>query len=150
MWQILLIILALLYLLNPYDFLPDLLIGWGWLDDIIILAFLLHFLNKRRKNRAAAQRQHDNRQDADSSRGEYSGSKRSRSQTYAENKAPRDPHQILGVEKDASQETIKQAYRELAGKYHPDKVEYLGDEFKVLAEKRFKEIQKAYEELRRR
>ena len=42
---------------------------------------------------------------------------------------------------------LKHAYRLLAGKYHPDKVAHLGDEFKALAEKRFKEIQKAYQEL---
>ena len=38
MWTILLIILAVLYILSPYDILPDLLIGWGWLDDIVILS----------------------------------------------------------------------------------------------------------------
>ena len=64
-------------------------------------------------------------------------------------RAPWDPYQILEIERGASQENIKQAFRQLAGKYHPDKVEYLGDEFKALAEKRFKEIQRAYEELKR-
>ena len=59
-----------------------------------------------------------------------------------------DPYKILEIEKGASQEDIKRAYRQLAGKYHPDKVEHLGDEFKVLAEKRFKEVQQAYQELK--
>jgi len=53
----------------------------------------------------------------------------------------------LGVDKNASKEEIKSAYRKLAGKYHPDKVNYLGDEFKELAEARFKEIQEAYQKL---
>jgi DnaJ-class molecular chaperone len=35
----------------------------------------------------------------------------------------------------------------LAGQYHPDKVSHLGEEFRQLAEKRFKEIQVAYQEL---
>ncbi|HUT69368.1 MAG TPA: DnaJ domain-containing protein [Desulfatiglandales bacterium] len=42
---------------------------------------------------------------------------------------------------------MKNAYRKLANKYHPDKVDHLGDEFRVLAEQRFKEIQEAYQEL---
>ena len=34
---------------------------------------------------------------------------------------PSDPYAILGVDKSASQEDIKRAYREIARKYHPDK-----------------------------
>jgi len=35
----------------------------------------------------------------------------------------------------------------LANKYHPDKVDHLGEEFKKLAEKKFKDIQEAYQKL---
>ena len=42
---------------------------------------------------------------------------------------------------------FKKVYRQLANKYHPDKVQHLGEEFKELAENRFKEIQTAYREL---
>ena len=58
-----------------------------------------------------------------------------------------DPYEILGVPRKASLDEIKSAYRKLAAQYHPDKVNHLGDEFKTLAEKKFKEIRKAYEEL---
>ncbi|MBW1817978.1 MAG: DnaJ domain-containing protein [Deltaproteobacteria bacterium] len=44
---------------------------------------------------------------------------------------------------------IRKAYRELANRYHPDKVNHLGEEFRDLAEERFKEVQTAYQELTR-
>lgn len=53
----------------------------------------------------------------------------------------RDYYDILGVEKDASLEEIKKAYRGLALKHHPDRVQ--ADQKKE-AEERFKEISEAY------
>jgi DnaJ like chaperone protein len=58
-----------------------------------------------------------------------------------------NPYHVLGLAPGAPPEKIKRAYRELASKYHPDKVSHLGEEFKDLAERRFKEIQQAYNEL---
>lgn len=49
-------------------------------------------------------------------------------------------YQTLGIERTASQGEIKQAYRKLALKFHPDKND--GDKF---FEERFKHIQEAYE-----
>lgn len=57
----------------------------------------------------------------------------------------KDYYQTLGVSKDASAETIKKAFRDLARKHHPDKVQ--GDD-KAAAEARFKEINEAYEVLK--
>jgi curved DNA-binding protein len=54
----------------------------------------------------------------------------------------RDYYKVLGVERDASAEQIKSAWRRLARKYHPD-VSQVAD-----AEKHFKEAQEAYEVLR--
>ncbi len=53
----------------------------------------------------------------------------------------KDYYDILGVDRDASQEEIKKAYRKLSKKYHPD----ISDEEN--AEERFKEITEAYEVL---
>lgn len=53
-------------------------------------------------------------------------------------------YDILYVDPDADQETIKKAYRKLAVKYHPDKQT---SENKKVAEEKFKEITKAYEVL---
>jgi molecular chaperone DnaJ len=54
----------------------------------------------------------------------------------------RDYYEILGVERGASDEQIKKAYRKLAIKYHPDKNP--GDH---TAEEQFKELSEAYEAL---
>jgi curved DNA-binding protein len=54
----------------------------------------------------------------------------------------RDPYEVLGVPRDASDEDIRAAYRRLARRYHPDVNKEPG------AEDRFKEISEAYETLR--
>ncbi len=56
---------------------------------------------------------------------------------------PRDFYEILGVERDASSEEIKRAYRKLAMQYHPDRNPDDPD-----ADQRFKEATEAYEVLR--
>lgn len=55
----------------------------------------------------------------------------------------KDFYQTLGINKSASGDEIKKAYRKLAMKYHPDKNQ--GDKS---AEKKFKEINQAYEVLK--
>jgi DnaJ like chaperone protein len=151
MWKLIIIILVVLYVLNPFDLLPDLLVGWGWLDDAAIIGILLRYFYIRKKQQEAFQKYHQESQNADDRYNERDGNHQHRTHgPDGESSSPRrDPFEILGIERGASQARIKQAYRQLAGKYHPDKVEHLGDEFKVLAERRFKEIQKAYEELKR-
>src|SRR3954466_5892495 len=53
--------------------------------------------------------------------------------------ATTDPYKALGVDKKASDEDIKKAYRKLAREYHPDR-----NPDDPAAEERFKEIQQAY------
>lgn len=52
----------------------------------------------------------------------------------------KDPYDILGVARSASQDEIKRAYRNLAKQYHPDRNRDNPD-----ATKRFKEVQAAYD-----
>lgn len=54
----------------------------------------------------------------------------------------KDYYSILGLDRKASQEEIKKAYRKLAVKYHPDK-----NQGNKTAEERFKEVSEAYEVL---
>jgi molecular chaperone DnaJ len=54
--------------------------------------------------------------------------------------AQRDPYAVLGVDRKASADDIKKAYRKLARKYHPDR-----NPDDASAEERFKEIQSAYD-----
>lgn len=57
----------------------------------------------------------------------------------------RDPYQVLGVSRDASEEEIKKAYRKQSRIYHPDA--NVNNPNKAQAEERFKEIQQAYQQI---
>jgi len=151
MIKIIFIVLAILYALNPYDIVPDLLIGWGWLDDILILGLLWRYLYaiKRRQSSFRTYFQ-QNRRFSENRAGDGYSQKNEFGQhdPFMNDSAQWDPYEILGIERSATPEEVKKAYRQLANKYHPDKVAHLGDEFKNLAERRFKDIQNAYQELK--
>ncbi len=147
--RLFLLLLALLYAVCPYDLIPDLFIGLGWLDDLIILLllgwYLYDFKKKRYGSEGFFKRTREFKGNTRQA-GRYNGSTENENGSR-EKELPKSPYDILGVEKDASSEEIKKAYRKLATKYHPDMVNHLGEEFKELAERRFKEIQEAYQEL---
>ena len=138
--KIILTLMAAVYALSPYDILPDFLVGWGWLDDIIIVYLLWRYVYAPVKKTW-----------------EYSGDAHQGQRSYQENTSSSDrqrergysqqdnPYAVLGIGRDASDEDIQKAYKALANKYHPDKVQHLGEEFRELAEKRFKEIQRSYQ-----
>jgi DnaJ like chaperone protein len=54
-------------------------------------------------------------------------------------------YRILGLNRDASIEDIKTAYKQKMKDYHPDRVANLGEEIRELAAKKTTEINKAYE-----
>ncbi len=149
--KILIYLIPILYAICPYDLLPDFLIGIGWIDDLIILGALYwyHFIYRPAKAREKYERERNERNSHQERGGGQERAYRG-NQGSAEEKnsfSNHDPYEILGVSRNASADEIKSAYRKLALKYHPDKVDYLGDEFKELAEKKFKDIQEAYQKL---
>lgn len=133
--KILLAILALIYLLSPYDIIPDFLPGWGWLDDGALLYLLWrYYIGPAIRRKQAGTYHQQTRQHFQDNSGT----------TFNEAVGSRDPYTVLGLDRNASQDEIKRAYKQLALKYHPDKVQHLGEEFQKLAEDRFKDIQDAY------
>ena len=139
--RFLLVILAILYVVSPYDFLPDFFAGLGWIDDLIILYLLWWYFNAYRKKSI---RYDSSPKDNDQY---FDGGREGRGYESTGAGIPKDPFIVLGISRDSSPEEIRKAYRELVNQYHPDKVAYLGKEFRELAEVRFKEINKAYQEL---
>mgnify|MGYP003883670835 CR=1 FL=1 len=64
--------------------------------------------------------------------------------------AKRDYYEVLGLGRDASEAELKKAYRRLAMKYHPDRIQSQGlpPELLSAAEEKFKEISNAFEVLK--
>ena len=131
-------LIAIIYLLNPFDIIPDFILGVGWLDDISVFALVLWWISRMRK---AGRYRSSSSSTADSKKEEKTSGQRE----YSEE----DPYRVLNIKRGASKEEIRAAYTELAAQYHPDKVQHLGKEFQELAHNKFVVIQKAYDELMR-
>jgi len=149
--KILFTILAILYALSPYDILPDFAFGWGWLDDLVILFLLWRFFYSAKKSPFQNRRFYGrNNQYFNKGYGRSQSTGSGTQPPFGADPSSNDPYQVLGIESNATEDDIKRAYRQLANKYHPDKVHHLGEEFKKLAEQRFKEIEEAHRILTKR
>ena len=150
--RILLIIFALVYIISPFDFLPDFIPIGGWLDDAFLLGVLIYYLRQGRlpgffrwgKKTAAGDQDKKRWSDWAGSTGRQSTYRRSEAKSQTEQQ---DPYKILGLKPGASAEDIRAAYHRAAQAYHPDKVAHLGREFQEMAHNKFIEIQQAYEKL---
>ena len=58
------------------------------------------------------------------------------------------PYSVLGLTSSATDDEVKKAYRRLAMKYHPDRVESLGEEVRRNSEAQFRKINDAYEKIK--
>ncbi|WP_457552452.1 DnaJ domain-containing protein [Desulfobacula sp.] len=150
--KIVLIIFGLLYLISPVDIIPDMLLPFvGWLDDGVVIWGIYYLIRYGRlpnflfkKNRPFNQSNQKNRQD-------FASNQKKRQphapphQENASSKPIPTPYEILGINPNASKNEIKAAYKEGIKRYHPDKLSHLGEEFSNLANKKFIEIQTAYD-----
>jgi len=59
-------------------------------------------------------------------------------------------YKILEITPDASDNEVKKAYHKMAIKYHPDKVNHLGEEVRAAAEDKFQKLNAAYDEIKKR
>ena len=73
--------------------------------------------------------------------------RRSRSDAYLEpaSAKARSWFEVLAVAETAYRDTIEHAYRIKISQYHPDKVAWLGEDIRQLAESKSKEINAAYD-----
>ncbi len=58
-------------------------------------------------------------------------------------------YNILNIDKSATNDEIKKSYRKMVKKYHPDKLQHLGPEHVKGAEEKFRQVQKAYEQIQK-
>jgi DnaJ like chaperone protein len=57
-------------------------------------------------------------------------------------------YKILEIEKEATNDEVKTGYRKMVKKYHPDKLQGLGEEHLKGANEKFQSIQNAYEKIK--
>jgi len=58
-------------------------------------------------------------------------------------------YKVLEIDKLVPDDAVKKAYRRMAKKYHPDRVEHLGKEHQEGAEAKFRQVQEAYEHIQK-
>lgn len=123
------LIAALIYVILPWDF--DFIPLAGRVDDLLVLGFALWYAWKAHSSVRGG-------------KGEGESPPPPPGDAGAD-----DPYEILGVPRSASDEEIRKAYRDLLGRYHPDRLQHLGGEFRELAVRKAAAINSAYDSVKR-
>lgn len=124
------VLLVFLYVRSPIDLIPD---GTpvGFLDDILIATGAYVWLRRRMGIDQPSPRQEQ----------------RQETKRTVHTDTGWDPYAVLGLGHGASPAEISRAYRSQMKRYHPDRVDDLGEELQRVAHEKTLEIQRAYEEL---
>ena len=61
-----------------------------------------------------------------------------------------DPYMVLDVDPSADDETVRRAWQRLVSQYHPDKLEGAAPELRSQADKKLREINRAYDLIQQR
>ena len=140
MWKAaLLLLLALIYVVVPWDL--DFVPLFGRVDDLLLLLLALAYTWKRYLFlRGKVSPEQGGRGGEGSAAGNTSSGR---------DPDEGDPYRVLGVKPGDDEETIRKAYRSLLGKYHPDRVQHLGEEFGEIALRRTKAINLAWQRIRK-
>jgi DnaJ like chaperone protein len=64
-------------------------------------------------------------------------------------KSAESAYTILELDKSATDAEVKKAYRDMAKKYHPDKLQHMDEAYRQGAEEKFKNVQEAYETIQK-
>ena len=62
---------------------------------------------------------------------------------------PDSAYKILEIDRSATVEEVKKAYRTMVKKYHPDKLQHMDEVYRKGAEEKFKKVQEAYEQIQK-
>jgi len=158
LYIVLIILFVIIYFVFPFDIFPDFLGLPGRVDDLSLIGLAIWFIRKRLSGKRKGFKKPFWQNNAKGS-GTWQGQKGGNDQQYnykenaekktaeEERRSSSDPYVILNVRRNATENEIKKAYKELLKKYHPDKVAFLGEEFQQIAHKKMVEIQRAYDTL---
>jgi DnaJ-domain-containing protein 1 len=126
------LIILIIYIISPRDLFP------GFIDDIIALGAIMYirYRNARQRGRAGYS-------------GERRGPHTDAGPTTAHGLSLNEAYDLLGVDRNATWEEIRKAYREKIAKSHPDKVSHLSEELQEKAKELTLKLNKAIDLIKR-